>query len=59
MLFSAAVSFSFEVLAVSEGAAGVLAEEPWEDLLGVSVFDSESPSCCGAVAAGEGESCVN
>lgn len=45
LLFSAAVSFSFEALAVSEGAACALEEDPWEDLFSVSVFDSESASC--------------
>lgn len=45
LLFSADVSFSFEALAVSEGAACVLEEDPWEDLFSVSVFDSESASC--------------
>lgn len=45
LLFSADVSFSFEALAVSEGAACVLEEDPWDDLFSVSVFDSESASC--------------
>lgn len=52
LLFSAGASFSFEVLAVSAGAAGVLEELPCEGLFSVSEFTSASASCWGAVAAG-------
>lgn len=44
LLFSAGVSFSFELL-VSGGAACVLEEVPWDDLFSVSVFTSASASC--------------
>lgn len=53
--FSAGGSLSFEVLAVSVGAAWEPEEPPWDDLLSVSVFTSASASCWGAVAAGEEE----
>lgn len=45
LLFSADVSLSFEVLAVSVGAAWVLEELPCDDLFSVSVFTSASASC--------------
>lgn len=45
LLCSADGSLSFEALAVSEGAACVLEELPWDDLFSVSVFTSESASC--------------
>lgn len=45
LLFSADASFSFEALAVSEGVACVLEEDPWDDLFSVSVFTSASASC--------------
>lgn len=49
LLFSAAVSFSFGVLAVSVGV-GCALEVGWDDLFNVSVLISVSASCCVAVA---------
>lgn len=45
LLFSADVSLSFEVLAVSGGAACVLEEPPCDDLFSVSALTSASASC--------------
>lgn len=45
LLFSAGVSFSFEALAASGGAAWALEELPWDDLFSVSVLTSASASC--------------
>lgn len=45
LLFSAAVSFSLEAVAVSGVAACVLEVPLWEDLFRASVFTSASASC--------------
>lgn len=49
LLLSAALSFSFGVLAVSVGV-GCALELGWVDLFNVSVLISGSVSCCVAVA---------